>query len=235
MKRILSIILAMVLLLTAGFNVPVKAADAEKGYIHIFYMDKSGNLQIVWKFEVTKDKTVTVPASKMPNYDPNGKMEDIDDLRNITGIIAIIYDEKRDGDSAPEDLKKFYSSLLKTDTYQTTNRDRALWLYEDPAGVSSLSGSLNIEAGITKVKKIQIKNAPDSLAAGKTVALKAVVSPSKATYTEVKWKSSNEDYATVNKKGKVKALPGGKGKTVKITAVATDGSGVKKTIKIKIS
>ncbi len=235
MKRILSVILAVVLLLTAGFKVPAEAADGEKGYIHVFYMDKSGKLQIVWKLEVTKDETVTVPASKMKNYDPAGKLDDIDDLKNITGIIAIIYDEKRDGDSAPTDLKKFYSSLSKTDTYQTTNKDRALWLYEDPAGGSSLSGSLNIEAGVAKVKKIQIKNAPGSLAAGKSVTLKAVVSPAKATYTEVKWKSSNTKYATVNKKGKVKALPGGKGKTVKITAVATDGSGTKKTVKIKIS
>lgn len=39
---------------------------------------------------------------------------------------------------------------------------------------------------------------------------------------------------TVTAKGKVTAKKAGKGKTVKITAKATDGSGIKKTIKIKI-
>ena len=41
-------------------------------------------------------------------------------------------------------------------------------------------------------------------------------------------------YATVNSKGVVTTKKAGKGKTVKITATATDGSGKKATIKIKI-
>ena len=50
----------------------------------------------------------------------------------------------------------------------------------------------------------------------------------------MKWTSSNKKYATVNSSGKVKALKAGKGKKVKITAMATDGSGKKKTVVIKI-
>lgn len=49
----------------------------------------------------------------------------------------------------------------------------------------------------------------------------------------VTW-SSNKEYATVTSKGVIKALKAGKGKTVKITAKAKDGSGKKATIKIKI-
>ena len=41
-------------------------------------------------------------------------------------------------------------------------------------------------------------------------------------------------YATVSSSGKVKALKAGKKKTVKITAMATDGSGKKATKIIKI-
>lgn len=41
-------------------------------------------------------------------------------------------------------------------------------------------------------------------------------------------------YATVNSKGVVKTKKAGKGKTVKITAQATDGTGKKATVKIKI-
>lgn len=48
------------------------------------------------------------------------------------------------------------------------------------------------------------------------------------------WKSSNKKVAIVNSKGVVKAYKKGKGKTVKITAMATDGSGKKAAIKIKI-
>ena len=39
---------------------------------------------------------------------------------------------------------------------------------------------------------------------------------------------------TVSSKGVAKALKAGKGKTVKITAAATDGSGRKATISVKV-
>ena len=50
----------------------------------------------------------------------------------------------------------------------------------------------------------------------------------------MKWTSSNTKYATVSGSGKVKALKAGKKKSVKITAMATDGSGKKATVTIKI-
>ena len=48
------------------------------------------------------------------------------------------------------------------------------------------------------------------------------------------WSSSNTKYATVSKNGKVSAKKAGKGKTVTITAKATDGSGKKAKVNIKI-
>ena len=69
---------------------------------------------------------------------------------------------------------------------------------------------------------------------GSTYTLSVTINPSNATNKTVKWTSSNTSYAIVSASGKVKALPAGKGKTVKITAAATDGSGKKKKITIKI-
>ena len=51
---------------------------------------------------------------------------------------------------------------------------------------------------------------------------------------KIKWTSSNTKYATVSSTGVVKTKKAGKGKKVKITAKATDGSGKKKSVTIRI-
>lgn len=87
------------------------------------------------------------------------------------------------------------------------------------------------------VKKITIAGkGTKTVKAGKTVSLKAKVtaSNSKKANKKLKWASSNIKYATVTSAGKVKTKKAGKGKKVKITAAATDGSGKKKTVTIKI-
>lgn len=96
--------------------------------------------------------------------------------------------------------------------------------------------SFKIKAMKGAVKKITIKGAKKTLKVRKTMKLKAVVKTSKGkpVNKEVKWISSNTKYATVSSKGVVKALKAGKGKKVKITAMATDGTGKKKVVSIKI-
>ncbi len=84
------------------------------------------------------------------------------------------------------------------------------------------------------VKKIKLSAKSKSVKPGKKVTIKAKVSPSKGINKTLKWSSSNEKYATVNSKGVVTTKKAGKGKTVTITAKATDGSNKKATIKIKI-
>lgn len=83
------------------------------------------------------------------------------------------------------------------------------------------------------VKSIKLSG-KTTVKSGKTTKLKAKVSTKngKANKTVV-WSSSNTKLATVDKNGKVKTVKCKKG-TVKITAKATDGSGKKATIKIKI-
>ena len=64
--------------------------------------------------------------------------------------------------------------------------------------------------------------------------LKAKVKAGKGANKKLLWRSSNIKYATVTSSGKVKTKKAGKKKTVKITAMATDGSNKKATIKIQI-
>jgi len=85
------------------------------------------------------------------------------------------------------------------------------------------------------IKKITLKATSKTIQAGKKVTIKAIVSPSKNVNKTLVWSSSNTRYATVNSKGVVTTKKAGKGKTVTIKATATDGSGIKATIKIKIS
>lgn len=85
------------------------------------------------------------------------------------------------------------------------------------------------------VTKITLKTDKTSVTAGKKVKLTAKVLPSKASVNKkLLYKSGNKTYATVNSNGVVTTKKAGKGKTVTIRAYATDGSGKKATIKIKI-
>lgn len=99
----------------------------------------------------------------------------------------------------------------------------------------SVSENISITAAKSvRVSKITISGNSKKIAAGKKVKLTAKVLPSNAENKTVKWTSSNKKYATVDSKGKVTAYKAGKGKSVKITATATDGSGKKKAVTIKI-
>lgn len=100
---------------------------------------------------------------------------------------------------------------------------------------SGIKGSFTIKIYKNAVKKIKLSAKTKSVKPGKKVTIKAKVSPTKNVNKTLKWSSSNEKYATVNSKGVVTTKKAGKGKTVIITAKATDGSGKKATIKIKIN
>lgn len=83
------------------------------------------------------------------------------------------------------------------------------------------------------VKKIVVSG-KKTVKAGKSLKLKVRVVASKKANKKLRWVSNNTKYATVNASGKVKAKKPAKGKNVKITVMATDGSGKKKIIPIKI-
>ena len=85
------------------------------------------------------------------------------------------------------------------------------------------------------VKGIKITTKAKTVKPGKSLTLKTKVTTSgKTANTALAWSSSNTKYATVSGKGVVKAAKNAKGKSVKITARALDGSGKKVTVTIKI-
>ena len=76
--------------------------------------------------------------------------------------------------------------------------------------------------------KVKLNKTKVTLAKGKTVTLKATVTPSSAN-EKLTWSSSNKKVATVSKKGKVKAIKKG---TATITVKTS--SGKKATCKVTV-
>lgn len=107
-----------------------------------------------------------------------------------------------------------------------------------PGGGTSnpANGGQTVQTGKCKVKSIKISASKKILKAEETIQLRAVIKTTgrgKAN-TKLKWKSSKKKYAAVSQKGKVRTKKAGKGKLVTITAMATDGTGIKAKIKLKI-
>lgn len=70
--------------------------------------------------------------------------------------------------------------------------------------------------------------------AGKSLKLTAKVKASKGANRKLEWSSSNKAFAEVTPSGVVKTKKAGKGKKVRITASATDGSNKKASVTIRI-
>lgn len=83
-----------------------------------------------------------------------------------------------------------------------------------------------------KVNSIKLNTDDYVMYSKQYVQLKATVSPDNATNNNVTWKSSNRNIATVDSKGKVKALKVG---NAIITATSTDGSNISAQCKIKVA
>lgn len=110
---------------------------------------------------------------------------------------------------------------------------RSVVITATAADGSGVKGTYQITAMKGVVKKVAVSGAK-SVKAGKSIKLKAKVTATKKANKGLKWTSSNKKYAAVSSSGKVKTYKAGKGKKVKITAKATDGSGKKASITIKI-
>ena len=80
-----------------------------------------------------------------------------------------------------------------------------------------------------KVTDIKLNKSSTKIEVGKTETVKATITPTNATNKEVTWKSSNKKIATVDEKGKVKAVKEG---TATITVTTKDNN---KTDSVKIT
>ena len=83
-----------------------------------------------------------------------------------------------------------------------------------------------------KVNSIKLNTDDYVMYSKQYVQLKATVSPDNATNNNVTWSSSNRNIATVDSKGKVKALKVG---NAIITATSVDGSNISAQCKIKVA
>lgn len=100
---------------------------------------------------------------------------------------------------------------------------------------SGSTASYKIQILKHAVRKLQLKTTAKTIKCGKKLKLKLrILTTGKKANTKLKWTSSNTRYATVTQKGVVTAKKAGKGKTVRITAMAKDGTGKKLNIKLKI-
>lgn len=98
-----------------------------------------------------------------------------------------------------------------------------------------LTSNIRASASFGKgVSKIELNKKKVTLKAGKTFKLKVKITPKNAYSKKVTYKSSNTKYATVSKKGVIKAKKAGRGKKVTITVKAADGSGKKAKCVVKI-
>lgn len=90
----------------------------------------------------------------------------------------------------------------------------------------------------TYTEKIKAKKGVFTVMATKTVTLKTTIAPAKATRKSLKWSVSSKKYANIVPSGSsanVIPMSKGAGKTITVTAQATDGSGKKTSTKIKIT
>lgn len=114
---------------------------------------------------------------------------------------------------------------------KTGKKTVTIMAYANDGSGKKAAFQIKVMKGI--VKKISIKG-KKTIKSGKTLKLKAKIKASKGANKKLLWTSSNTRYADVSSTGKVKAYKAGKKKTVLITAMATDGSGKKTRVKVKI-
>lgn len=88
-----------------------------------------------------------------------------------------------------------------------------------------------IETEITKMSMVADKR---TLRVGDSVQLSVKITPKDATYQEVIWTSSNDDYVEITEDGKMTPKEEGANHKVKITATSDDGSDIKVTKTFRI-
>lgn len=101
----------------------------------------------------------------------------------------------------------------------------------DDSGVKATC-KITVTNPVVKVTKVTLNKTTASVVKGKTLTLKATVTPTNATNKNVTWKSSNSKVAKVDEKsGVVTAVAAG---TATITCTAADGSGKSAACKITV-
>lgn len=98
---------------------------------------------------------------------------------------------------------------------------------------SGVKANFQIKVMKGVVKKLSLKG-NGTVKAGKSLKMTAKIIATKGANKKLIWSSNNPKYAVVSPAGKIKTSKTAKGKKVKITVMATDGSNKKATVTIKI-
>lgn len=93
------------------------------------------------------------------------------------------------------------------------------------------SATIKVTGKKVAIKTLSLNKTKLTLKKGKTFQIKATVKPKNATNKTLNYSSNNKKVATVSSKGKITAKKKG---TCIITVKTTDGSGIKKKIKITV-
>ena len=147
--------------------------------------------------------------------------------RNVQALTIEVYDldgvklDVLDVDTGEKDT-------LKLDLEEKEFYLRIYSYYSTELSVGNYTVEVN---DLVNVTKVSLNKSKVELKPGKSLTLKATVSPMNATNQSVIWKSSNSRIATVNQAGKVVAKRTG---TVTITCTAKDGSNKKATCRITV-
>ena len=160
--------------------------------------------------KIAAGKKITLTASISPN---NASVKDIVWSSSNTKIATV-------SDKGVVKIKKKTGG--KSVTITATAKDG-----------SNVKGTWTIKVMKGVVKKIKLSGSK-SVKAGKSIKLKAKINASKGSNKKLNWISSAPEYVIVSNKGVVKAGKNAKGKKVTITVMSTDGSNIKKSIKIKV-
>lgn len=103
-----------------------------------------------------------------------------------------------------------------------------------PASAAAADPDIVAPKTETRIRRIKIKGISKKIAAGKKIRLTATVYPGNAPRQKLRWTSSNNKIATVSRTGLVKINKKAGGKSVVITAWATDGSGKKAAWSVRV-
>ena len=135
---------------------------------------------------------------------------------------------------AKDKTVKWSSSNKKVATVSSSGYVKAITNGKATITCKTNTGGITAKCTVTVTTKptaVKLNKTKATIYTTKSVALKATVSPSNATFKDVKWSSSNKKAVTVSSKGLVKAV--GKGSAT-ITCTSVDNPMVKKTCYVKV-
>ena len=228
---------------TKTYTIPENVLEGEEGTASLICVvtpkeeeqetaDNTGYLEFSWNKTNPVDPDKPKPDDS--KKDDNTTKPDLDDSKKDDNPDKPKPDDSKKDENTnkpkPDDSKKDDNTDKPNDISNRQIKVSSIQI----AGISKqIAQGKKVTSMKGIVKKVKITGTK-TVKAGKNLKLKANVTATKKANKKLQWTSSNTKYATVNAIGVVKTKKTAKRKTIKITAMATDGSSKKATFKIKV-